>query len=603
MKKTPVYDRNFIWFLISLTSACALFVYLFHKGPFMMTNDNFYLRSILSGQMTGTPDLRAYFLGVFFGKTVSSLYRLYPYIPWYGYAMLGSVLISLTYVIYRLILVTGNKILRLFLLLFCIAVTYFFYTQHIVKVEFTTITGIVGCAAVFSYYLLDESRDHRHYLLSVLPVVFLSLWSLGMREDAFFMLIPFFGMITVGKALDTFSKKSSTHTKNLLILLLLLSAVFTISRSVTFLVYQSDEWRDYRTYTAARAEIHDFYGYPDYDTHSTVYEDLGITRSSYEAARSHYNLLLDPAINRDSMVTLSQIARAESAAVRPSLSHKLVDVIRQFIERNFLTWADRPLNVLVYLLYAICFILIILSKNRSALRDFLFLIVARTFDWTYLIWGGRYPSRVTQIILTADLFLLIGILIRYRLWEMGQIHIKNRVIYPAAMISMVLVCITGLRFGVSAAKAHIWEVNTWYSFSAGYRELENYLYDHQDSFYYFDMTALYFTEEVFDDPVVVTDPLTGKQKIAQHNYVYMGSWMANSPWYDTVLSQEGITDIGDALFSKDNVYLIYQPVNGEEPDFLKDYIKDHYPGASLQKVDELLTSTGMTYEFWKGYME
>ncbi len=602
MKKT-ILSRNLTWFLISLLSVSALFVYLYQKGPFMMTNDNFYLKSVISGEMTGTPDQKAFFLGVLFCSLTAFFYRILPTFPWYGMIMTASLILSFSYVIYRLILACRSAVLRMIFLFISLFITYGFFAQHIVQSEFTTITGIVACTAVFAFYLTKEDVSYGHYLRSLIPVFLFSLWALSMRDDAFYMILPFFGMILLGKGIDQIRTGSYKRLMPLFVFIILFLTEITVLRSVDRLTYSSDDWSRFESYSSARSRLYDYYGFPEYDSHRSFYEDLGITQSSYVAMTTHYNILLDPSINRDSMEKLAALAKSEADLERSPVALRIIDVFQQFIERNFLTYTERPLNVLVYLLYAVVLFLILIGKKATAFRDYLFLIISRSFDWIYLILGGRYPFRVTQIIFTADLFLLIGLILKYRLWTIGQRTWRKHVLYPAAVVTVFLCCAACIRFGLPVAKGNISMVNSWYRFSACYRELEDYLYDHPDNFYYFDMTSLYFMEEVLAPPRTVTDPDTGKEKILQHNYLYMGSWMPNSPWYDAVLRQQDISDIGQALISKSNVYLIYQPVADEEPIFLQDYYDDHYPGTILQKIDELQTSTGMRYEFWKAYTE
>ncbi len=168
------------------------------------------------------------------------------------------------------------------------------------------------------------------------------------------------------------------------------------------------------------------------------------------------------------------------------------------------------------------------------------------------------------------------------------------------MVCVLLLCAACIRFGVPVARAHIAETRSFYEFSSSYRELQDYLAANRDKFYYFDMSHLYFEEEVFEKPEMLRNA-AGKAVHAQHNYLYMGSWMPNSPWYDKVFTQLGITDIGEALTAKDNVYLLYQEVDFDSWDFLKRYYEDHYPGCELRVVDEFTTTNGTKYDIIKGF--
>lgn len=123
-------------------------------------------------------------------------------------------------------------------------------------------------------------------------------------------------------------------------------------------------------------------------------------------------------------------------------------------------------------------------------------------------------------------------------------------------------------------------------------ELEDYLSSHPDNFYFFDMSHLYFTE----------DTLSFKKKPIE-NYVYMGSWMPNSPWYNNKMKAWGFDTPTEGLLEKDNVYIIYQQVDFDTRDFLDYYFEEHFPGTKIEVVDTFESSNGFVYEILKpGYI-
>lgn len=611
----------------------GLFLYCYGKVPFMMTNDNFYLKSIVSGEMTGTPEFRMYYMGVVFGGVVSALYKLIPGGAWYGIVITASVGAALAYLLGRILEVCSSLLTQLFAAFSFVYLTFGFFTRHIVKSEFTTITGIVGCAALLALYLLDETRETKFYLKELVPAILFSVWSVGMRDKAYYMLLPFIGMIFLGKLFDAYAvgkrtgrqaeenegkymeersekptgkrgeAKMAEQTKKrnfwLLCGILVFSLLLVIA--VTAFAYDGEDWKTFRAYTDASEEVFDYYGFPDYESHRDLYEELGITQSSFEAVTKHYNILLDPAINGQSMSALAETGKQETDFAKGSMGKRLGSIAGQFWERGFTSYAERPINILVYLLYLMVLPVSLLMRKKRAARDVLFVLVARSFLWIYLIDGGRFPTRVTQIIYVAELFLLIGIAIRHRLWKMLVVRTEDMAFPAGAVGCVVLLCAVCARFGEPVAQAHISETRSWYEFSSSYRELQEYLTAHQDNFYYFDMSHLYFEEEVFEEPRMVYDETSGKMARAQHNYLYMGSWMPKSPWYDKVFAQLGITDAGAALITDDRVFLLYQEVDFDSWDFLERYYGEHYPGSELRVVDEFVTSNGTKYDIIKGF--
>ena len=332
----------------------------------------------------------------------------------------------------------------------------------------------------------------------------------------------------------------------------------------------------------------DYEGFPDYDSHSDLYADMGIKKSSYEAINQHYNIIMDPSINGDNLTKLADIAKNERIEKEVSKPEKMLNVLGTIFRYNFLEYQDRPINILVYLLYAFVFIAALVSQKYKALRDIAFIMVARMFDWIYLVWNGRFPFRVTQIIYIAEFVLLVAIIIRYRLWEIERKKKEDKIINPVFLAMLLFVLAAAIRFGIPVMKKNYESVKSFRQMSVCFEELEDYLENHSDNFYFFDMSHLYYMEE-----------LLSFKSAKYENYVYMGSWMPNSPWYNNKMKEWGIDSPAEALLEKDNVYIVYQEVDFDTRDFLDYYFEEHYPGTSIEVVDTFVSSNGFKYEILK----
>ncbi|MBQ4276315.1 MAG: hypothetical protein II717_07305, partial [Lachnospiraceae bacterium] len=213
---------------------------------------------------------------------------------------------------------------------------------------------------------------------------------------------------------------------------------------------------------------------------------------------------------------------------------------------------------------------------------------ARMFDWIYLVWNGRFPFRVTQIIYIAEFVLLVAIIIRYRLWEIERKKKEDKIINPVFLAMLLFVLAAAIRFGIPVMKKNYESVKSFRQMSVCFEELEDYLENHSDNFYFFDMSHLYYMEE-----------LLSFKSAKYENYVYMGSWMPNSPWYNNKMKEWGIDSPAEALLEKDNVYIVYQEVDFDTRDFLDYYFEEHYPGTSIEVVDTFVSSNGFKYEILK----
>ena len=585
-----------IWLIACVT--VIMFVILGNGiAPFLIDNDNIYLKTVASGEMTGEPEPHMYYMGFLSGAFLTALYRITGNgIPWFGLFLCVSMGMPLLLMLGRMLKTCEKLWTGIAIWLIDILVFFTFFYHYFAKTQYTIATGFVGAAALFELALLsvkDETvKTKCWYLVHTLPFLLLSCWAFGMREKGFLMLIPFFGMVLLGKFFDDLSRTSFLRVIILGALFgLMLLAVFGINR----LPYQSDEWREFREYTDASEILFDFDGFPDYESHREIYEQMGITRSSFVAMTQHYNILLDPAINRDNLVELARIAEAERKQSEPGLLKKLTEVFAVIFRRNLLDYVDRPINVLVFLLYAFVVLLGILEKKWSVIRDIVFLIIARMFDWIYLVWYGRYPFRVTQIIYMAELVVLISIILNRELWQWKRGE-KERfpkiTVHPVFMVLLLAVVLSGIRFGNPVMKGVRQQISGVRELSVCISELEQYLGEHQENFYYFDMSHLYYMEDTL-----------AWGTSGYENYVYMGSWMPNSPWYQHKLKAHGITDISGALLEKDNVFILYQQVDFDTRDFLDDYFQEHYHGTKIKVVDTFDSSNGFHYEVLKAVRE
>ena len=249
----------------------------------------------------------------------------------------------------------------------------------------------------------------------------LSAYSFCFREQAFLMFLPIIGMIGLGKYLDAgkaslaFLFYINRQRKNLFCLAGIFIAVIGSLFLVEKLAYQREDWKVFSDYTEASENIYDYEGYPDYDTHEETYRELDITRSSYEAAAHRYCIAIEPGINKKTMETLAAVIKQERRLSLSQLPRKFREMAAFFLDRH-LSYTDRPLNLLVYCCYILFFICGILSGKKSALRDILFLGFARMVIWTYLVFYGRLPSRVSQSIYMGELAVLLAIALGYQLW-------------------------------------------------------------------------------------------------------------------------------------------------------------------------------------------
>lgn len=568
-----------------------LFCFFHYLSPFVyQTNDDLFLRMIVSGEMSGEAESRLHFISYPAGLVLSLLYRLSPVLPWYGLFLCFSYGLAMSLILYRLIYSGKKLLLQGFTILFFSMLCYAFLLPHLAKLQFTTSAGIAAAGALFLFATSAPASSFQLALKNNAGFLLLSAYAFSIRSQVLFMCLPFIGMIWFSKYLNTEKK----DRKNLFLL-----GSFYLVMLISFLfiekfAYLHSDWHSFRAYSNARASVYDYEGYPDYDTHEEVYRELGISRSSYEGASQRYSLILDPAINLHSMEVLENISRQERRDSMGSFSQKASEMVSFFLERNR-SDADKPLNLLVYRCYIFFLLCAVFSRKWKALRDIFFLLFARMVIWTYLIFYGRLPVRVSQSVYLAELAVLFAVAFQYEIWRSlkNENSSGHKLSYAAWILSILVMVFTCVRSGIPHANAVGREAKALLEFSDSFACMKDYFKAHPDSFYYLDTNSFaYFTEEALQ-----------KGSYVNSNYLFMGGWAAKSPWYEKKLEKRGIKDPAASLYEDPSVYAVFMDTEETDYEYLENFYAENYPGIHLKVVETVETKNGISFLLLKGYPE
>lgn len=602
-------DRQIRYILlgISVLTVFLLFCFFRHLAPFVyQTNDDLFLRMIASGEMSGVPESHLHFIFYPAGLFFSLLYSLFPSLPWYGLFLCCSFGLTMILVLHSLLKQEKTLLIQAAtIFLFCI-VSYSFFFPHITSLQFTTSAGIAAAGALFLFAVSSPSDSFRETLKNYAGFFLLSTYAFCIRNQVLLMCIPFFGMIGLSKYLDAGNLSDAPLSDKQINLslfcknrqqknLLLLGSIFLVMLASFFLIekfaYYDNNWRTFRSYSTVRASVYDYEGYPDYDAYEKTYQELGLTRSSYDAAAHRYSLLLEPAINQHTMEVLEAISKEEQAASSQNIPEKLRKMLSFFLERH-LSDADKPLNLLVYRCYLLFLICAVFSRKWKALRDILFTLFARMAIWTYLIFYGRLPIRISQTIYLAELALLFAIAFGYKLWQ-NRLAAKRKLCYAIWIMSIFFIFYTCIRSGIPNAKAVAKESAARLQFSESFVDIKQYFNTRPDDFFYLDTNSFaYFTEDALQ---------TAPQESS--NYLFMGGWAAKSPWYEKKLKANGILEPATALYENPNVYAVF--MNSETTDYayLEAFYAENYPNVQIEVVDTIETANGLSFSILKGIQE
>lgn len=593
--KTQLSEKSEL-VLLRILAFCGVLgiFFIFYKiSPFIyLTNDDLFLQSIVSGEVTGTPEAHLLHIGYPVGLFVSTLYRIFPTLPWYGLFLCFSFGLTMWVVLYQLMKLEKTLWARLITFFLVSLGSYSFLFLHIAEIQFTTVTGMVGAGALFLFILGETGYTLKDTVKKNAGFLILSIYALCIRSDGFLMMLPFIGMIGLAKYLDV--DKNVAKRKNLFALAGVFLGCMGAVIGIEKLAYSDTQWRNFSVYNDARARVVDYAGYPEYDTHKAIYEELGITHASYEAVAYHYSILLEPNINHSTMGILAEVSEQENGVDLQEIPQKLKEMAVTFIDRH-LSYADRPLNLFVYSLYICFFVAAVFCRQKKAMRDMAFTIFARMFIWMYLLYFGRLPIRVSQAVYLAELSILLAIAWKYRLWEPVE-HTKRwkvcKVFWSATVLCMAFMM---FRFGIPKTDKVIGEVQSRVYLGQAFTDIKEYFAKNEECFYYLDTNSFgYFAEDI----------LTTGTKV-YGNYVLMGSWLPRSPWYEKVFEHEGIGEgqTAIALYENPQVYAVFMKAEIPRYKYLEAFYAENYPGVSIEVVEEITVSGGITFQIVKGKTE
>lgn len=569
-KNAKFLNQNLFYFILLFISPTIIFI-VQDMTPMYFNNDDYFLKQLVSGEFTGTPDPHLVHIGYLSGVLISHLYKFLPTVPWYGLFMFGYAFLA-TVLSFGTFLKCTKKIWqKVALTIFSLCVMYGFLFSHLLQIQFTTVTAIVCAAAMVHFYTAKDEANLPAYLRKQIPSLLLFCISMELRSNACIMFLPMFIFLGIARLLQNRSMKKVLLTYGCIVV-----GLTIVLLGIDKLAYSSDSWQTFIQYSNDRAAIVDYEDYPPYEENMETYQTLGLSEASYVAAKDGYMLLLDSHIDANFMETVKNIS--------PDSTSTVSEIVNAFITMHKEPQYDWPINRIVFLLYACVVFMILLCGKYSCLWDIAAVFGGRMIIWIYILYIGRPLPRVTQGIYIAELLLLLAIFFHHKLW-----HPKNdKLQLPTAVLSAGIlagVVLLSARWGFPYVESIHSKNDVLETASTTYSEVYEYMLDHQENFYLLDVWSFIdLTEPVFSAPLNQAN-----------NFTLLGGWTANSPWTDVIRQNQGFTTFEQATLERDNVFFVFQ----NEPDtpytYLEDYYRDKHPETTIEVYDTFTTSTGVEF--------
>lgn len=583
------FKKNSHIFRVCLTVGLPLLLLLLFRaaGPFVYyNNDDLYRKMIVSGEISGSPSPYLIYGHFLLGAALSSLYRLLPAVPWYGIFSCGCVLLCMGVVLYRLL-----RHCRRLPGLLAVSVIFSFFApflfyRHLALLQYTVLAGLLGGCAIFWALTMDlETGNASGRIASVAMLCLLALLTYCIRDQVFFMMLPFAGLMWLGRFLADPSalslKKAVQYGKPMGVLLLLLLVFLGVQKAA----YSSHEWKDFLSFVDSSVTLYDYNGFPDYEENRALYDTLGISPESREAMASRYMILGNQDASSSGFAALAERSlELDSTAFTLSRAAALwIQSLSSYTDRVM-----RPVNLWLPLLYFGVLLLALLKKQWRVLPQPALLFLIRSALWVYILHQGRCPERISWTLVLVELFCLLGLL--YPVWtkqtDVPQLKPYIRLL-PLALLPLgLLFC---LRSGETLAETSQ-KAKAMLAFSANYEELKAYCNQRPNAHFLTDLYATaYYTEDMLS-----------LETVKNQNTLSLGSWLTGSPLTDARLASWGIENAETALLDDSGLFVIFADTADFPADYFFRYYEAKYPGCAFTLTDSLKASQGITFLIYQG---
>lgn len=578
--------------IVSFVAVAGMFVlYRLFTDFIYLTNDDMYLQSIVSGEISGKPDAHMIYSNYILGMVLSFLYSCTTQVPWYGIYLLGVCFLCAWIVLYRCVSKCENRINRIAVIILFLVISFCAVFRHIAMMQYTVVAAFAGGTAVFYAMTMDMKVEKKHLMREYAIVLLLAFLSLIIREKVFLMMVPFAAFGWLGKWIAE-QDKSKTNNIKYISLLVSIVCLMLVVGGIDRLAYrigsEGEAWQEYKRYNKAREQIMDYNSYPDYDSNQEFYEELGISKASYEGVSKYYLLLPQKDYNGETMPIIAKKA-IDLGEESHTLSERLLSVVKNFIQCN-LNYSDRPMNIVVYATWLCMVVLLVFSKSKNMLWQLALLLVARMGMWLYIIYQGRYPDRITQGLYFVELLMLVAIFIL----NMDALNGKNLIKRCFLIGATVVICVPSLYIGISKAMAVKGENAGKLYFGTSYQQVKDYCADNKDNIYLIDMnSASFFSSSIFRG-------VEGENGICD-NLIPLGSWPVKSPLVADNLKRYGVKDITENLVNNEHVYFVFKDSEATPSQYLVDFYNGELEevNVELNQADVLKTDAGIDYIFYR----
>ncbi len=534
--------------LIVLLKSVTPFVYAIIDDRSMM--------EILSGQYLGHPDPHAIFLGYWYSLILTGLYHLSRHVDWYALLFLIIQWGCMSLILYRVQSRADNQKAYDRRTALTMVIFFLIGLQTVAQLTFTTTAAVAG-ATVLYWYVTSERIDRKKFIVLLL----LCFLTQQIRSEIFLMILPVCGVFWCIRLRRESIKKAEIWEVCLPVLAAAILGIAFLGNAVG---YGSPGWKAYRTYNQYRSDIYDYpdYTFPPYEEAEDLYAAAGIDTKSRARTLINYNYTADDQITPEffeQYIETYQQMRPSGQTRMERLVESAKSYVKGVVDGRFHITQSVGMVLLGMLL-----LLNIWKRRRMQTMKTASLIGIQFILWLYLLYKGRIPARV---IYSMDLLLSTIVVLAWKehFHAIGEQISESFKKKGMALLILVLLGV-GALYGKNIRTQNLAISNR----CEDVEQLKIFCEEHSENFYFNDVTTLAFT---------TWDVKLWRNENYTMNYMSLGDWMSFSPLWKEKLEQQGITNVREALYQWNNVYLICTFDKGLE------YLTSLYENTTCTEVD------------------
>ena len=599
--QTVKFYKKYENLILALVALIGMMLFVGLKFDYYyQANDDIYIKNILSGAYTGTPEGHNIQMHYPISLLISVLYRIAGNLPIYG-LFLCACHYGAAFLIFersaRLVQRTRNKVIVV--VLEAVIFTGLLMAELVIM-QYTVTCTLLAAAATFRFYTTDKGLGVKAFVKSNILNVILVTLAFLIRSEMLLLLLP---MICTAGVFKWFAEKpvfTKENASKYFCVFGLILAGLGVGQLTHMIAYSNEEWTAFDRFFKDRTELYDYQYIPEYAGNEDFYDEIGLLQSEQELL-VNYNFGLDEDIDADILRQTAEYAAGLKADER-SFFDNLKDSLYAY-KYKFTGEVDYPWNVFIWLSYGLLILIAWKNKSYMYIWKVPFLFFIRTGLWMYIIMGNRYPVRITHSLYFMELAILAALIFEecrkeysegQKKYEASPALIKA---WQSCSFSILVVAAFGI-LGISCFEYHV-EMVTAESELRDYanREiiaLEEYCESNPDSFYFIDVySSVSCTDYVMSNSAIEYSEKAFKDvDNSLDNYDLMGGWVVKSPLTARKLANfdmketDGISAMERGIVDAEDVYVIIKTTRS--PEWIVSYYNEKVGiDVTVSQVDEI----------------